>query len=125
MPGAKRDPIYAAYKDEIAEGLWGNLSGDYYRYDLTSISSAPFNFMVDQMGGTPSPSLSKPVMHDWEESGVLEAECLMCHTDPLQNRLTTHDGVQVQNYSPMLKAFLIAKINGAGDDYEDIKSHRG
>ncbi|PLX40994.1 MAG: hypothetical protein C0609_11465 [Deltaproteobacteria bacterium] len=120
--GNRYDEFYAANKDAIAAGEFGNLSGDYFRYDLDSIASAPLNFYMDAMSGgqMPSPSLSGPRMHDWEDSGVMEAECLMCHVDPLFGRLTTADGVKVQSYSPMLQSFLIAKWNADTSDYDDI-----
>ncbi|MHB8763107.1 MAG: hypothetical protein ACYDA8_01995, partial [Deferrisomatales bacterium] len=125
--GNRYDDFYTRNKDQIAAGAFGKLNGDYYRYGLDDVSSAPFNFMRDALGGAPSPSLSAPVLHDWAESGVLEAECLTCHLDPYRNRLRTADAatgrdVFVQNYSPLLRIFAVVRMNAAGDDYEDLES---
>ena len=118
--GNRYDEFYAANKDRIAAGDFGVFNGDYYRYEIEDIAAAPFYMARDMMGGGPSPALSAPKLHDWSESGVLEAECLTCHLDPYKNRLRTADGVYAQNYSPRLRVFVIAKMNEAGDDYDDI-----
>ncbi len=118
--GNRYDEFYAAHRDEIEAGLHGRWNGDYYRYELEDIAAAPFTMAQDLMGGDPSPALGHPRMHDWTESGVLEAECLTCHLDPYENRLQTANGVAAQNYSPRLKIFMIVKMNEARDDYADI-----
>ncbi|GEM_PF-3045078 len=118
--GNRYDEFFQANRDRIEAGEFGVLNGDYYRYDVEDIGAAPFYMARDLMGGGPSPALSAPHLHDWGESGVLEAECLTCHLDPYENRLHTADGVDAQNYAPRLKIFLTARMNEARDDYADI-----
>ncbi|MDF1555794.1 MAG: hypothetical protein P1P84_22155 [Deferrisomatales bacterium] len=116
--GNRYDSFFAANRAGIEAGDFGTLNGDYFRYELDAIAAAPFNWMLDAL--RPSPALSAPKLHDWSESGVLEAECLTCHLDPLLARLTTADGVQSQNYSPRLQVFVVAKMNAARNDYADV-----
>ncbi|GAB4261512.1 cytochrome c3 family protein [Deferrisoma sp.] len=118
--GNRYDEFFTENREAIEAGEFGRLNGDYYRYDIEDIGAAPFYMARDLMGGGPSPALSAPHLHDWGESGVLEAECLTCHLDPYENRLHTADGVDAQNYAPRLKIFVIAKMNEARDDYADI-----
>ncbi|MBE0617809.1 MAG: hypothetical protein IH608_07785, partial [Proteobacteria bacterium] len=118
--GRRYDEFYAQNKQDIADGVFGRFNGDYFRYDLQDVAAAPFNFVLDALGMGPSPSLSAPKLHDWSESGVLEAECLTCHLDPFLKRLRTADGVDSQNYSPRLRIFLIARMSESRDDYADI-----
>lgn len=123
--GNRYDDFYAQNKVRILAGEFGAWNGDYFRYDLQDVAAAPFFLMREAAGGPATPSLSAPRPHDWSESGVLEAECLTCHLDPYQDRLAVTDAptgaeVRAQNYSPRLRIFVIAKMNQARDDYEDV-----
>ncbi|GAB4281588.1 MAG: hypothetical protein Kow0092_36790 [Deferrisomatales bacterium] len=118
--GNRYDEFFEANRDRVEAGALGNLNGDYYRYDLEDIAAAPFYMAQDLTGAGPSPALSAPHLHHWDESGVLEAECLTCHLDPYESRLHTANGIDAQNYSPRLKIFVLARMNEARDDYEDI-----
>ncbi len=120
--GNRFDTFQAEHRDEIAAGKYGLYNGDYYRYDVEDIAAAPMTLAAQMQGGPASPALSHPKMHDWTESGVLEAECLTCHVKPSQDRLQTADGVKVTSYAPRLRIFVVAKMNKKGDDIADIHS---
>ncbi len=66
------------------------LDGDYYTYST----------LETQEGTT-----RKPHTFDWRETGVMEADCFMCHLDPDAGRLTDATGVKTVTYNPRLRIF--------------------
>ncbi len=48
----------------------------------------------------------EPYRHDWTKTGVMEADCLLCHMDPeAKQTWTAADGLKVKTFRPRLMIF--------------------
>ncbi len=57
--------------------------------------------------------IGAPQKHDWSKSGVMENDCLICHTNPDSfNTLTAADGLKTQTFRPRLMIFAERDANG-------------
>ncbi len=76
---------------------------DFYDYPPTAttqalISHKSIEETVAEIGA--------PKRHDWTKSGVMEADCLLCHIDPESPyALKTADGLKAQPFRPRLLIF--------------------
>ncbi|MGC8735971.1 MAG: cytochrome c3 family protein [Dissulfurimicrobium sp.] len=57
-------------------------------------------------------AIGAPKAHDWHQSGVMEADCLLCHIDPQSPyALKAADGLKAQPFRPRLMIFA-SRQNG-------------
>ncbi len=83
---------------------------DFYDYPPTAntqalISHKSIEATVAEIGA--------PQRHDWSKSGVMEADCLLCHIDPESPyALQAADGLKAHPFRPRLLIF--AKRDGSG-----------
>ncbi len=83
---------------------------DYSSNDVTKalISGKSIDETIKEIGA--------PKRHDWKKSGVMEADCLLCHIDPDLNSnpdvYTAADGLKVQPFRPRLMIFAERDANG-------------
>ncbi len=75
---------------------------DFYTYDahVTTQTLISKSNITDTMK-----AVGKPVKHDWHKSGVMEADCLLCHIDPEKYTYTSADGLKAQSFRPRLMIF--------------------
>ncbi len=76
---------------------------DFYSYGPNAITNALYG------GTTISEAVQNngaPKRHDWNKSGVMEADCLLCHIDP-ESKYTLHaaDGLKAQPFRPRMMIF--------------------
>ncbi len=76
---------------------------DFYSYSPNTItqaliSPAPISDTMNAIGA--------PQRHDWQHSGVMEADCLLCHLDmESPHVLHTADGLKAQAFRPRMMIF--------------------
>jgi len=76
---------------------------DFYSYDSNDLVKALYG--AETIEETVA-SLGDPRPHDWQKSGVMEADCLLCHIDPeSQYTYRAADGLKVQPFRPRLMIF--------------------
>jgi len=76
---------------------------DFYGYDSNDIVNALYGY--DTIEETVA-SIGEPRLHDWSKSGVMEADCLMCHIDPESSyTYRAADGLNVSPMRPRLMIF--------------------
>ena len=89
----------------------GGFDRDFYSYDGKATTNAYYGadtiLGAVALSGDPAPS-------DWNATGVMEADCLMCHIDPDHTgRLVAADGVKIDPNRPRMMIF--SERDGAGD----------
>ncbi len=81
---------------------------DFYSYDADDLVIAlygPDMQATDSIENTIS-TIGNPRPHDWSKSGVMEADCLLCHIDPESSyTYRAADGLKVQPFRPRLMIF--------------------
>ncbi len=81
----------------------GKYDRDYYMYTSDDLERGYYN------GKSPAEVVSEigePRRHDWQKSGVMEADCLLCHIDPTTSvALRGMDGLRVNPLRPRLMIF--------------------
>jgi len=76
---------------------------DFYGYDANDVVKALYGY--DTIEETVA-GLGEPRLHDWKKSGVMEADCLMCHIDPESSyTYRAADGLKVSPFRPRLMIF--------------------
>ena len=76
---------------------------DFYSYDSNDLVRALYG--ADSIDETIE-NIGDPRPHDWSKSGVMEADCLLCHIDPESSyTYTAADGLKVQPFRPRLMIF--------------------
>ncbi len=76
---------------------------DFYSYSPNATTQA---LISDQSIEDTVVALGEPQRHDWNKSGVMEADCLLCHIDPESPyTYTAADGLKVQPFRPRLLLF--------------------
>jgi len=76
---------------------------DFYGYDSNTIVNALYG--GDTIQETID-AIGEPKRHDWNKSGVMEADCLLCHIDPESSyTYQAADGLKVQPFRPRLIVF--------------------
>ncbi|NIA08578.1 MAG: hypothetical protein GWP10_02090, partial [Nitrospiraceae bacterium] len=80
---------------------------DYNSNDLANALNSPMS-IEDTVK-----AIGAPKRHDWSKSGVMEADCLLCHIDP-DSPYTLHaaDGLKAQPFRPRLMIFAERDGNG-------------
>ncbi len=81
---------------------------DFYSYDSNDVVKALYgpdgngNLSIDETIA----DIGEPRLHDWSKSGVMEADCLLCHIDPESSyTYQAADGLKVQPFRPRLMIF--------------------
>ena len=75
---------------------------DFFTYSPNAITQALIsNGTIEET----VQSIGEPTRHDWTKSGVMEADCLLCHIDPEKYRYRTADGLLSQSFRPRLMIF--------------------
>lgn len=83
---------------------------DFYNYTAMDIVAAS---LADSIAEAVA-AAGDPKRHDWNKSGVVEADCMLCHIDPESPQaLTGADGLKVFPNRPRLMIF--AERNQAGE----------
>ncbi len=83
---------------------------DFYSYPPTAntfalLSNKSIEETVKEIGD--------PQRVDWHKTGVMENDCLICHTDPeSENTLIAADGLKAQSFRPRLMIFAERDANG-------------
>ncbi len=83
---------------------------DFYSYDADATVRAFYDAetIADSVAAAGEP---KP--HDWSKSGVMEADCLMCHIDPESPQtLMAADGLKVNPNRPRMMVFAERNQDG-------------
>ena len=76
---------------------------DFYSYGPNTITQALVS--PGSISETMN-AIGAPQRHDWEKSGVMEADCLLCHIDiESPHTLHTADGFKAQAFRPRLMIF--------------------
>ncbi len=76
---------------------------DFYGYDSNDVVKALYGY--DTIEETVA-GIGEPRLHDWNKSGVMEADCLMCHIDPESSyTYRAADGLKVSPLRPRLMIF--------------------
>ena len=76
---------------------------DFYNYNSNDITMAIYG--SDSISETMA-NLGDPKPHDWSKSGVVEADCLLCHIDPESPySYRAADGLKVQTFRPRMMIF--------------------
>ncbi|MCK5915808.1 MAG: hypothetical protein KAG92_06685, partial [Deltaproteobacteria bacterium] len=76
---------------------------DFYSYNANDVTMAIFG---SQSIAETVANLGDPKPHDWTKSGVVEADCLLCHTDPESPyAYRAADGLKVQTFRPRMMIF--------------------
>ncbi len=103
----KSDGTVAPYDTAEAEAtISHSYDRDFYKYspDATTMALNSGKSIAETVA-----ELGEPVRHDWKKSGVMEADCLLCHIDPdLDSNpyvYTAADGYKVQPFRPRLMIF--------------------
>ncbi len=109
----KSDGTVAPYDTDEAEAtISHSYDRDYYKY---SPHAATQSLISGQSIEETINSHGDPVRHDWKKSGVMEADCLLCHIDPdLESNPFAYeaaDGLKVQPFRPRLMIFA-ERVNG-------------
>ena len=88
---------------------------DFYDYDNDDLVKALYG---DDGNSTSSieeviSQIGEPRPHDWSKSGVMEADCLLCHIKPdSKYTYTAADGLKVQPFRPRMMIFAKRDANG-------------
>ncbi len=76
---------------------------DFYTYDSNTITRALYSW--DTIEETIE-GIGEPEPHDWKQSGVMEADCLLCHIDPETGKsLRAADGLLAKTFRPRMLIF--------------------
>ena len=98
------------YTEASPEPASGNYDRDFFTYTSDDMERGYYN------GKRPAEVVSEigePRRHDWQKSGVMEADCLLCHIDPQTNyALRGFDGLKVNPLRPRLMIFARRNANG-------------
>lgn len=76
---------------------------DFYAYsgNLTTQTLNSLASIAETMA-----AMGDPKPHDWHKSGVMEADCMLCHTDPKSPyALQAADGLKAQPFRPRMMIF--------------------
>jgi len=83
---------------------------DFYSYPAATNTQA---LLSEKSIADTVADIGAPKKHDWSKSGVMENDCLICHTDPAsENALKCADGLKAQTFRPRLMIF--AERDAAG-----------
>ncbi len=86
---------------------------DFYSYSSNDVTNALIS--GKSIAQTVS-DIGAPKKHDWSKSGVMEADCLLCHIDPDYNTnpyvYTASDGLKVQPFRPRMMIFAERDASG-------------
>ncbi len=76
---------------------------DFYGYDSNDLVKALYGAeTIDETMAL----IGEPRPHDWSKSGVMEADCLLCHIDPDSSyTYQAADGLKVQPFRPRMMIF--------------------
>ncbi len=84
---------------------------DFYTYGAHDTTKA---LISDKSIAQTISDIGAPKRHDWHKSGVMEADCMLCHIDPETSvALKSPDGLNVQPFRPRMMIF--ADVNSAGN----------
>ena len=114
----KSDGTVAPYTSAEAEAtISHDYDRDYYKYSPNATTLALIKGTVENKSIAQTvQELGEPVRHDWKKSGVMEADCLLCHIDPDINSnpyvYTAADGLKVQPFRPRLMIFAERDSSG-------------
>ncbi len=98
------------YTEASPDPQSGRYDRDFYTYTSDDLERGYYN------GKTPAEvvqEIGEPRPHDWQKSGVMEADCLLCHIDPTTDKaLLAADGLKVNPLRPRLMIFAERDAQG-------------
>lgn len=91
-----------------------NYDRDFYSYDSNDLVKALYGGeTIDETIA----DIGEPRLHDWNKSGVMEADCLLCHINPdSAYTYRAADGLKVQPFRPRLMIFANRDAEGKVDE---------
>ncbi len=90
---------------------------DFYTYSSDNVTYAILSGIIDNASIDETiKKIGAPFKHDWNKSGVMENDCLLCHIDPdySTNKYVykAGDGLYVQPFRPRMMIFAERDSNG-------------